>query len=103
MATEAEKRVDEGATEHILSYRRLALVLGLLLVLTAVTIAVSRIDMGIFNIWIAILVASAKASLVVLFFMHMKYEARLLKMTFLGTIGCLALIISFIFWDISFR
>jgi cytochrome c oxidase subunit 4 len=88
---------------HILSYSKLAVVLGLLFGLTAVTIGISRIDMGVINIWVALLIASTKSSLVLLFFMHLKYESRLVKLSVIGTIVCLAVLIGFIFWDISFR
>ena len=93
----------DNSVEHILSYPKLVAVLCVLFGLTAVTIAVSRINLGIFNIWIAILIASIKASFVLLFFMHLKYESRFLKLTFIGTVACLAILIGFIFWDISFR
>jgi len=89
--------------EHIISYGKLFAVLCALLILTAITIIASRIDMGALNIWIAILIASFKAAFVLLFFMHLKYESGMLKITFIGTIGCLAVLIGFIFWDISFR
>ncbi|MBW1897838.1 MAG: cytochrome C oxidase subunit IV family protein [Deltaproteobacteria bacterium] len=88
---------------HIISYGKLFSVLCALLVLTAITITASRIDLGALNIWIAILIASFKATFVLLFFMHLKYESGLLKIAFIGTIGCLAVLIGFIFWDISFR
>ena len=89
--------------EHVTSYGKLFAVLCVLLVLTATTITVSRVDLGALNIWIAILIASFKAAFVLLFFMHLKYESGLLKIAFIGTIGCLAVFIGFIFWDISFR
>jgi cytochrome c oxidase subunit 4 len=95
--------VNEGSAEHILSYAKLLLVLGILFVLTAITIAASRLDLGALNIWIAILIASLKATFVLLFFMHLKFESRLMKVSFVGTVVCLATIIGFIFWDISFR
>ena len=95
--------MDDNGVEHILSYPKLVAVLCVLFGLTAVTIVVSRIELGILNIWIAILIASIKGSVVLLFFMHLKYESRLLKMTFVGTVVCLAILIGFIFWDISFR
>lgn len=95
--------VNSTSTDHIQSYARLLGVLACLWALTALTIGIARIDMGIFNIWIAILIASVKASLVLLFFMHLKNESLLLKITFIGTILCLVIFIGFIFWDISFR
>jgi len=52
-----------------------------LLCLTALTTGISFIDLGVFNAVIALLIACFKASLVVLFFMHIHYSSRLLKMT----------------------
>ncbi len=52
-----------------------------LLCLTALTTGVSFIDLGVFNAVIALAIACLKASLVVLFFMHIHYSSRLLKMT----------------------
>jgi cytochrome c oxidase subunit 4 len=53
-------------------------VLGALLVLTAITVAVSFVSFGTKagNIVVGILIAIIKASLVTLIFMHMKYEKR---------------------------
>jgi cytochrome c oxidase subunit 4 len=99
-----EQQVDYHSDgEHILSYQALAGVLGVLLVLTAVTVVVSRFDFGALNIWVAILIAACKSSFVLLFFMHLWYEQRLIKLTFVMTVIILALLIGFIFWDVSFR
>ena len=88
---------------HIISYGKLLTVFCGLLVLTAVTVSVSKIDLGAANIWVAILIAGTKASLVLLFFMHVKYEGPVIKYSFLATVGFLAILIGFIFWDVSFR
>jgi len=49
-----------------------------LLILTVITVAASYIDWGstLINVCIALAIASLKASLVILFFMHMKYEDK---------------------------
>ena len=88
---------------HALSYKKLIGVFGLLLVLTGITIGVSMIDLGKLNVWIALIIASTKCSLVVLFFMHLKYESRVIKISFVVTLFTMAILIGFIFWDISFR
>ena len=90
-------------THAVMSYASLAGILLLLLLLTAVTIGASRIDLGILNIWIALFIASLKSSLVLLFFMHLRQESRLLKLAFLGTLLCIATLIGFVFWDTAFR
>jgi len=86
-----------------LSYRFLLMVLAVLFVLTALTVGASTINLGMLNVWVALLIAAAKASLVLLFFMHLKYEEMVLKLSFLVTIGFLVIIIGFIFLDIAFR
>jgi cytochrome c oxidase subunit 4 len=59
---------------HVMPLHVLFGVLATLLVLTYVTVAVSWRDYGRFNLWVALGIAVVKASLVVMFFMHMKYE-----------------------------
>jgi len=88
---------------HIISYKKLGIILTALLILTGITVFMSTLDFGSLNIWIALIIASTKASLVLLFFMHMKYEPWLIKWSFLITVSFLAVLIGFIFWDISFR
>jgi cytochrome c oxidase subunit 4 len=88
---------------HIISYRTLFLVLLALLALTGVTVGASYVDLGRLNVWVALSIASVKGSLVLLIFMHMKFEGRALIISFLSTIGFLAIMIGFTFWDIAFR
>ena len=64
-----------------------------LLLLTALTVLVSYVDLGIWNAVVALLIASLKASLVALFFMHLKSENRLVWGFALVPIVFLALII----------
>jgi len=89
--------------DHVLSFGKLAMVLLALFILTAITIGVSRYDLGALNIWVALLIASFKGSLVLLFFMHLKYESRFLQGTFILTLITLAILIGFMFWDIAYR
>jgi len=63
------------------------------LALTAVTVLVSYVDLGLMNVVVALLIASVKASLVALFFMHLKGESRLVWGFALVPILFLALII----------
>jgi cytochrome c oxidase subunit 4 len=51
-----------------------------LIILTWVTALVSTVDLGRWNIFVALAIALVKASLVVLFFMHVYYSTRLTKM-----------------------
>ncbi len=93
----------DSAIQHITPYKTLGLILVALLVLTGITVGVSYLDLGVFNVPITLAIASAKATLVLLFFMHLKYEGRAIKFSFIGTICFLAIMISFTFWDVAFR
>jgi cytochrome c oxidase subunit 4 len=55
-----------------------------LMVLTAVTVGVAFINLGPFNFPVAISIAIVKATLVILFFMHVKYSSRLTKLIIAG-------------------
>ncbi|MBL8018981.1 MAG: cytochrome C oxidase subunit IV family protein [Leptospirales bacterium] len=69
---------DQESRGHISKTRVYYLVGTALLVLTVVTVGASYIDWGstLINVLIALFIATIKASLVILFFMHMKYEDR---------------------------
>jgi len=88
---------------HIVGYGQLAVVLVLLLVLTGVTVAVSYIDLGFLNVPVALTIACLKAALVLLFFMHLRYEGPMIRYAFITTIVFLAIMIGFTFWDVAFR
>lgn len=89
--------------KHIMPYKKIVGILGILFVLTAITISASMIDLGKLNIWIALFIASTKCSLVVLFFMHLKYESRVIKISFVVTLFTVAILIGFVFLDVAFR
>jgi cytochrome c oxidase subunit IV len=55
-------------------------VFGALMVMTAITVAVAFVPLGALNFPVAISIAITKATLVVLFFMHVKYSSKLTKM-----------------------
>lgn len=67
-------------SEHVVSRKIYYLIFGALLVLTGVTTAIAFVDLGNFNIVVALAIAGLKASLVILFFMHVKYSTKLTKM-----------------------
>lgn len=90
-------------TEHILSYGKLTAVWVGLLVLTVVTVAVTRVELGIWKVWAALAIASVKSGLVIAFFMHMKYEPRLFRIILFITLFTLAALIGSTFFDILYR
>jgi cytochrome c oxidase subunit IV len=95
--------VEHETAHHPLSYRALAVVLVILLVLTGVTVGVSYINIGFFNVPVALGVACLKVTFVLLFFMHLKYEGPIIIYSFIGTVTFLIIMIGFTFWDVAFR
>jgi cytochrome c oxidase subunit 4 len=65
---------------HISPLRTYYIIFGSLMVLTAITVAVAFINLGALNFPVAIGIAILKATLVVLFFMHVKFSSRLTKL-----------------------
>lgn len=66
---------------HIVSPKIYLSIVFALLVATGLTVWASFIDLGEWNPVIALAIACAKATLVVLFFMHVKYSSKLTKLT----------------------
>jgi cytochrome c oxidase subunit IV len=64
--------------ERIVTVKVYAKILAALLILTATTCGASFIDMGRMNAVVAVVIAFAKASLVALVFMHLRYSRRLM-------------------------
>ena len=64
-------------TEHIVAPRVYFVVFGALLVLTLTTTAVAFFNLGVLNTVVAMSIAVGKALLVILYFMHVRYSARL--------------------------
>jgi cytochrome c oxidase subunit 4 len=79
---------------HVVPLRVLFAVLGTLLVMTVVTVAVSWVDFGPYNVWIALGIAVFKASLVLLFFMHLKYDKPFNAIVIIVSIALVALFIA---------
>jgi cytochrome c oxidase subunit IV len=71
----------EHVSHHIVTPVTYSIVFGALLLGTAITVVAAYIDLGIFNPVVALAIACTKAVIVILFFMHVKYQSKLVKMT----------------------
>ena len=70
-----------NGTHHVVPTTIYYAIFVTLMVLTGVTVAVAYIDLGRLNAVAAIAIACFKALIVVLYFMHVKYSSRLIKLT----------------------
>ncbi len=90
-------------THEPVPYRTFILIWVALIILTGVTIAVSRVDLKELNIWVALGVASFKSSLVLFFFMHLRQESRLFRVGLLILLVILAIFLGLTFVDVLYR
>lgn len=95
--------MSEQTKHHGPGYGLFIAIWGALMVLTGVTVWVAGIDLGFLNVVAAMTIASVKASLVVFFFMHLKYENWTLKIMVLVAFVILAIFIGFTFFDTAYR
>ena len=91
-------------TPHqIVGYGTLTVVWLLLLVLTALTVMITSLDLGGYKVLGALVIASIKAGLVIAVFMHMKYEGWLLRVFLFAALVTLAIFIGLTFVDVLYR
>jgi len=77
---------------------------GALLALTAVTVAVAGLDLGRVAVAAALAIAAVKSTLVVLYFMHLRWEGRLvIKLLIPITLVTLAIFIGLTYTDVLRR
>ena len=88
---------------HIIPIQTYLKVFGALMFLTVLTVAVTYVDLGSFNIVLAMLIAIVKSALVLLFFMHLYYDNKTNLMFFLASILFMIIFITFTYFDIGQR
>jgi cytochrome c oxidase subunit 4 len=86
---------------HVVPIKLLVAVGMALLVLTWITVAAMKIDLGDGNIYLALGIAVVKASLVALFFMHLRWDRPFNAFVFVTSIAFVALFIAFALTDSS--
>jgi len=93
---------DDGH-HHVLHKPTLFKVFGGLIFLTILTVAVAYVPLGPLAVPVAIAIAAAKATLVVLFFMALKYDNPVNALTFTIGIIMVTVFITFTMFDTAFR
>jgi cytochrome c oxidase subunit 4 len=94
--------MEETKTHHVAT-KTYIFVWVALLCLTGLTIKAAQMRMGEWSMVANILIASTKASLVLWFFMHLKYEKRLFKLLIFVPLITISVIIGMTFFDIWYR
>lgn len=90
---------EHAEQSHVGSLTTYALIFLALIVFTGLTVFAAFQDLGRFNAPIALIIATIKAVLVVLFFMHVKDSSRLTKITVTAAIFWLGLLLGLTMTD----
>ncbi len=93
----------EAGAPHVLPFSTYLKVFAALLTLTAVTVGVSYVNVGAWNIAIALLVATIKATLVAAIFMHLWYDRRFNALVLGSTVFFLVVLLAFTMADTATR
>ena len=93
MAAHADTHDHARPHGHITPIGVYLAIFATLMVLTGVTVAVAYVNLGQFNKVVALGIASFKATLVVLYFMHVKYASRLTKLVVMTGLFFLAVLL----------
>ena len=86
-------------SEHIVPTRSYYTIFAILMLCTGLTVAIAFVNLGAMNIVAALTIAAFKATIVVLFFMHVKYSTRLTWAVVVGSLFWLGILLALTLGD----
>ena len=90
-------------SHHLVGYGVYFKVWLVLVVLTGITVGVSAVNLYKYTVFTALLVASVKVTLVVLYFMHVRFESRLYPIMIFAALATYGIFIGLTFSDYLYR
>jgi cytochrome c oxidase subunit 4 len=90
-------------SEHIVSPKIYVVIFASLMVGTAITVWAAFQNFGAFNIVIALAIATVKATLVVLYFMHARYSPKRTHLVIICAVFWLAIMLALTLTDYQSR
>jgi cytochrome c oxidase subunit IV len=93
----------ENKEHKLISYTSYLRILVMLVLLTAITISVTVIDLATWSVMVALFIACVKGGIVLTYFMHLKFENGLLRALVIGVIVLFALVLMITFFDYLYR
>jgi cytochrome c oxidase subunit 4 len=94
---------EHSASEHIIPLKTYLGIAIALVVLTGITVAVSFVHLGPFNLVVAMLIATTKGTLVALIFMHLKYDNKFFATIFTISLLFVSVLIILTMFDTETR
>jgi len=95
--------MDNNHHTHIVKYRTFVWVLLVLLVLTFASVAITQLELGVYTVTGALLFASVKSIIVLMYFMHLKFDKKFYAIMMAGIILLLTSVIIVTFLDYLYR
>ncbi len=93
----------EQDAQHISPVKMYVGIWLVLVGLTVITVSVSYLNMYKFTIFTAMLIATVKVTLVILYFMHIRFEKAIYTYMILAVLATYGIFITLTFADYSFR
>jgi len=93
----------DNEKHHISSYKQSAIILGILLLFTFITVASAKMDLGNLTVAVALIIASIKGTIVALYFMHLKFDNKILGYFTVIALAVFTVILLFAFLDYGYR
>jgi cytochrome c oxidase subunit 4 len=90
---------DDHGIAHAVPPVVLLSVFSMLIALTILTVALTNVELGAWEIWVSMGIATAKASLVALYFMHLRYDNPLNGLILITSLIFVALFIGITLMD----
>jgi len=84
---------------HLIPAKIYYVIWAILMAGTAITVFAATVELGVFNIVVALVIATIKGTLVVLFFMHLRYSDKLTMVTVVASIFWLFILFSLTMTD----
>ncbi len=95
--------MSQDSNHHIVKYSFYIKILFALLVLTGITVGVTHFELGPLTVTVALLIAGIKGSLVLLYFMHLKFDKKIFGVMVGGVLFLFILVLIVTFFDYYFR
>jgi len=86
-------------SEHVVGIRTYVTIYALLLLLTGVTVGAAFTDLGRLNVVVMLAIAAVKATMVILWFMHVRFESRLVHVAAAAGFAWLGIMFAFTMSD----
>jgi len=88
---------------HIVKYQTFAVILLVLLVFTFSSVAITQFDLGVYSVTAALVFACVKSILVLMYFMHLKFDKKFYAIMMAGIVLLIGSVIAITFLDYLYR